>query len=60
MRDFTEIWSYLAAGPLVWLTATLVAYLLADALALKMAQFAARWTLANKAAAPTNSPAKVR
>jgi predicted murein hydrolase (TIGR00659 family) len=36
MRDFTEIWSYLAAGPLVWLTATLVAYLLADAIAAKL------------------------
>lgn len=36
MRDFTEIWSYLAAGPLVWLTATLVAYLLADALAARL------------------------
>lgn len=36
MLDFTEIWSYLAAGPLVWLTATLVAYLLADALAARL------------------------
>lgn len=32
MRDFAEIWSYLAAGPLVWLTLTLVAYVAADAL----------------------------
>lgn len=33
MRDFAEIWSYLAGGPLVWLTATLIAYAAADALA---------------------------
>lgn len=26
MRDFADIWSYLAQGPLLWLTATLVAY----------------------------------
>lgn len=32
MRDFAEIWSYLASGPLVWLTLTLVAYLAGDAL----------------------------
>ncbi len=36
MGDFAEIWSYLAAGPLVWLTATLGAYLLADALAARL------------------------
>ncbi len=32
MTDFAEIWSYLARGPLVWLTLTLVAYVAADAL----------------------------
>lgn len=31
MTDFAEIWSYLSQGPLVWLTATLVAYALGDA-----------------------------
>lgn len=31
MHDFAEIWSYLARGPLLWLTATLAAYLLGDA-----------------------------
>ncbi|EEW26252.1 LrgB family protein [Rhodobacter ferrooxidans] len=31
MRDFTEIWSYLAQGPLLWLTATIAAYALGDA-----------------------------
>lgn len=30
MADFTEIWSYLARGPLLWLTLTLVAYVIAD------------------------------
>lgn len=35
MTDFAEIWSYLAQGPLVWLTLTLVAYVLADLLAEK-------------------------
>jgi predicted murein hydrolase (TIGR00659 family) len=33
MRDFADIWSYLGQGPLVWLTATVVAYLVGDALA---------------------------
>jgi predicted murein hydrolase (TIGR00659 family) len=32
MTDFAEIWAYLSEGPLVWLTATLVAFVLADAL----------------------------
>jgi len=32
MRDFAEIWGYLASGPLVWLTATLVAYVAGDSL----------------------------
>ncbi|MHA7850458.1 LrgB family protein [Roseovarius sp.] len=31
MTEFPEIWSYLREGPLLWLTATLVAYLLGDA-----------------------------
>lgn len=31
MTDFAEIWSYLARGPLLWLTATLVAYAVGDA-----------------------------
>ena len=33
MPDFADIWSYLAQGPLVWLTVTLLAYLLGDTLA---------------------------
>ncbi len=33
MTDFAEIWSYLAGGPLIWLTATLIAYAAGDALA---------------------------
>lgn len=32
-REFAEIWSYLAQEPLIWLSATLVAYLAGDALA---------------------------
>ncbi|MBI1217304.1 MAG: LrgB family protein [Rhodobacteraceae bacterium] len=32
MTDFTDIWSYLSQGPLLWLTATLVAYGIGDAL----------------------------
>lgn len=32
MTDFTEIWSYLSQGPLLWLTATLVAYGIGDTL----------------------------
>lgn len=31
MTDFAEIWSYLSQGPLLWLTATLIAYALGDA-----------------------------
>ncbi|MBI1170162.1 LrgB family protein [bacterium] len=31
MTDFTEIWSYLSQGPLLWLTATIAAYGLGDA-----------------------------
>ena len=33
MHDFAEIWSYLAQGPLLWLTLTLVAYVIADFIA---------------------------
>ncbi|MCW1931341.1 LrgB family protein [Pararhodobacter zhoushanensis] len=33
MREFAEIWSYLAQGPLLWLTLTLVAYVIADLIA---------------------------
>jgi len=43
MTEFAEIWSYLARGPLVWLTLTLLAYVLADFIAEK----AARNPLAN-------------
>ncbi|MCB1406646.1 MAG: LrgB family protein, partial [Rhodobacteraceae bacterium] len=43
MRDFAEIWSYLAQEPLVWLTLTLVAYVAADA----VAEAAGRAPLAN-------------
>lgn len=32
MPEFAEIWSYLAQGPLLWLTATLIAYVIGDAL----------------------------
>lgn len=32
MPEFTDIWSYLAQGPLLWLTATLFAYVAGDAL----------------------------
>lgn len=31
MNGFADIWSYLAQGPLIWLTATLIAYALGDA-----------------------------
>ena len=33
MTEFAEIWSYLAAGPLLWLTVTLAAYVVGDGLA---------------------------
>ncbi|MEZ5750455.1 MAG: LrgB family protein [Paracoccaceae bacterium] len=33
MPDFADIWSYLARGPLLWLTLTLVAYSVADLIA---------------------------
>ena len=32
MTDPARIWSYLAQGPLLWLTATLAAYVVGDAL----------------------------
>lgn len=32
MTDFADIWSYLSQGPLLWLTATLVAYAAGDAI----------------------------
>lgn len=31
MKDFADIWTYLAQGPLLWLAATLAAYALGDA-----------------------------
>ena len=43
MTDFAEIWSYLASGPLVWLTLTLVAYVAGDTLS----QASGRAPLAN-------------
>jgi predicted murein hydrolase (TIGR00659 family) len=43
MRDFAEIWSYLAGTPLIWLTATLIAYAIGDA----AAQAAGRAPLVN-------------
>ena len=43
MRDFADIWSYLAQSPLIWLTATLAAYLIGDAIATR----AGRAPLAN-------------
>lgn len=36
MTDLTDIWVYLAASPLLWLTATLVAYALADQLSRRL------------------------
>ncbi|MDM7459371.1 MAG: LrgB family protein [Paracoccus sp. (in: a-proteobacteria)] len=43
MGDATLIWSYLAEGPLLWLTATLLAYLAGDA----VSRAAGRHSLAN-------------
>lgn len=34
MREFSDIWTYLAETPLIWLSATLVAYVIGDALAM--------------------------
>ncbi|MEL7298923.1 MAG: LrgB family protein [Pseudomonadota bacterium] len=36
MTDVAELWSYLSAAPLTWLTATLLAYLAADAAAKRL------------------------
>ena len=36
MTDFAEIWSYLAQGPLLWLTLTLAAYVAGDALSRRL------------------------
>jgi predicted murein hydrolase (TIGR00659 family) len=33
MTDFVKLWVYLSGSPLLWLTATLVAYVIADAIA---------------------------
>ena len=33
MNDFISLWSYLSATPLLWLTATIGAYLIAEGLA---------------------------
>lgn len=33
MTDVASLWSYLATTPLIWLTTTILAYLLADGLA---------------------------
>lgn len=38
-REFAEIWSYLAQEPLIWLSATLVAYLAGDALATRAGRY---------------------
>lgn len=35
MIDFVDLWVYLSGGPLLWLTATLVAYAVADAVSLR-------------------------
>jgi predicted murein hydrolase (TIGR00659 family) len=36
MTDVANLWSYLAATPLIWLTTTIVAYLVADKIARKL------------------------
>ncbi len=36
MTDVASLWSYLAATPLIWLTTTIVAYLVADKIARKL------------------------
>ncbi|MCC5966081.1 MAG: LrgB family protein [Natronohydrobacter sp.] len=40
MADFTEIWSYLAGDPLIWLAATLIAYVIGDAASSRMGRAA--------------------
>ena len=34
MIDFVDLWVYLSAGPLLWLTATIVAYVIADSVSI--------------------------
>ena len=36
MNDFVSLWSYLSATPLLWLTATIAAYLIAESLAARL------------------------
>jgi predicted murein hydrolase (TIGR00659 family) len=36
VTDFTEIWAYLSEGPLIWLTATLAAFVAAEAVYLRL------------------------
>ena len=36
MNDFVILWSYLSATPLLWLTATIAAYLIAESLAARL------------------------
>jgi predicted murein hydrolase (TIGR00659 family) len=36
MIDFVDLWVYLSGSPLLWLTATLVAYVIADAISAKL------------------------
>lgn len=40
MADFTEIWSYLAGDPLIWLAATLIAYVIGDAASARLGRAA--------------------
>ncbi len=43
MIDFVDLWVYLSGGPLLWLTVTLVAYVIADSIS----QYFARHPVAN-------------
>jgi putative effector of murein hydrolase len=36
MNDFVSLWSYLSTTPLLWLTATIAAYLIAESLAARL------------------------
>ena len=36
MTNVANLWSYLAATPLIWLTTTILAYLVADGLARRL------------------------
>ena len=38
MTDVADLWSYLSASPLIWLTTTILAYLLADGVARRLGQ----------------------